>query len=133
MLGWSVRTGVFRKTTQRRLVAWLALFAVWLAVAAPVISQVLPVGDAHLDLGAWCTGHGLADPPSGTPSDPHALHADKCGYCGLLGHSPLLSGDAIIPPEFARFSQRHELQTDLPAVDARPRLSASPRGPPLIG
>jgi Protein of unknown function (DUF2946) len=124
---------VFRKATQRRLVTWLALFAVWLAVAAPVISQVLPFSDTHLDLGAWCTGHGLADHASGAASDPHALHADKCGYCGLLGHSPALSGDAILAPEFARFSQRPHVHTELPAVDARPRLSASPRGPPLIG
>jgi hypothetical protein len=105
----------------------------WLAVAAPVISQVAPVSDAHLDLGAWCTGHGLADHPSGAPSDPHALHADKCGYCGLLGHSPLLVGGATPPPAFARFSHRVRTHMDLPVVDARPLLSASPRGPPLIG
>jgi Protein of unknown function (DUF2946) len=110
--------------------------ALWLLVVAPTISQTLSSFSSAPDLGAWCTGHGLSDehPSPSTPHDP-VLHADKCGYCALLGHSPLLAGGGLATfigvlaldaaPVAGRVHRWHAL----------PLLSADPRGPPsfLIG
>lgn len=126
--GWG--SPVFRKATHRRFVAWLAMAAIWLTVVAPVISQTLPVEQAWPDQEAWCTSHGLSDQHPSMPSDP-SMHMDKCGYCALLGHSPLLSGSvsvALQPSLLA--AQAPTLWT--PGIDVvEPILSANPRGPPL--
>lgn len=103
----------------------------WLLVAAPTVSRALPSTWWSPDLGAWCTGHGLSDQhptPAGDPAD----HADKCGYCVLLGHAPLLGGHAA-PMVFAAW-----LPPPAPFVQANapwhalPLLSANPRGPPSL-
>ncbi|WP_430390073.1 DUF2946 domain-containing protein [Dyella sp. 20L07] len=121
-----------RSRTPRRFVAWLAVAAMWLLVAAPTVSRTLPSAWSWPDLGAWCTGHGLSDQHPAAPSSPDdpALHADKCDYCALLGHSPLLTGGA------SAVSVTTWLPPLAPAVRinsqwyALPLLSANPRGPP---
>jgi Protein of unknown function (DUF2946) len=110
--------------------------ALWLLVVAPTISQTLSLFSSAPDLGAWCTGHGLSDehPSPSTPHDPR-LHTEKCGYCALLGHSPLLAGaglatfiGALAPAAAPGAGRAHRWH-------ALPLLSADPRGPPslLIG
>ena len=100
----------------------------WLLVAAPTVSRVLPAWMAP-DLGAWCTGHGFDDERPSAPADP-ALHIDKCGYCALLGHTPLAAGGAVA------LVLATLLPDAVPVVRARgpwhaqPLLSANPRGPP---
>jgi hypothetical protein len=125
-------TRVFRKATHRRFVAWLAIAAIWLTIVAPVVSQTLSAEQSWPDLGAWCTDHGLSDQHPSMPSDP-SMHMDKCGYCVLLGHSPLLSGSvsvALQPPLLAiRTPSLWASGIDV----VEPILSANPRGPPLIG
>lgn len=120
----------FRRTTQRSWVAWLATIALWLTIVAPVISQTLPAAPS-LDLGAWCTGHGLSDQHPAAPGDPLA-HTERCGYCGLLGHSPLLPGVASLTLVSIDLLN---LAPVLPVVagEVSPRLlSAHPRGPPAL-
>ncbi len=101
----------------------------WLLVAAPTISRSLPSTGAWPELGAWCTGHGLEEHHPAAP-DGSAWHTDECGYCALLGHSPLLSGAALAAPAAAL------LPALAPSIDADwpwhplPLLSAHPRGPP---
>lgn len=122
---------LIRRRTPQRLVAWLAIVAMWLLVAAPTISRTLPATDAWPELGAWCTGHGLDEHHPSTPDAP-ALHADACGYCALLGHSPLLTGAvlatpvAFVPPALAPIHEASWHWRPLPL------LSANPRGPPRV-
>ncbi len=118
----------FRRTTRRRGIAWLASVALWLSIVAPVISQALPAASGF-DLGAWCTSHGLDEHHHAAPGEPMAP-LDHCGYCGLLGHSPLLPGVASLELPAADL---HDLAPAAPAAQAAPRprvLSAPARGPP---
>jgi hypothetical protein len=120
-----------RKTRQRTWVAWLGLFAMWLTVGMPVVSQFLPGHVGTMDMGGWCTPHGLSNHHPQGPSEPSSP-LDKCGYCSLFCHSPLALGDAslALPPRLlpapARFEQI------LPASPLARLLSARPRGPPSL-
>jgi hypothetical protein len=125
-----------RSSTRRGFVAWLATAALWLLVVAPTISQTLSSFSAAPDLGAWCTGHGLSDehPSPATPHDP-GPHTDKCGYCVLLGHSPLLAGGSLATTITALVPEAAPVAGTAHRWYALPLLSAQPRGPPsfLIG
>jgi hypothetical protein len=119
---------LIRRGTSRRFVAWLAIAAMWLLVVAPTVSRVLPAWMAP-DLSAWCTGHGFDDEHPSTPTD-LVLHIDKCGYCTLLGHTPLAGGGtavlvlATLLPDTAPVVRAYGIR------HAQPLLSANPRGPP---
>ena len=110
----------------------------WLLMAAPVVSQLLapasgmhgmamPMDDAAAMHCGEHAGHG-GDP---TPLQPHNPSLSACGYCDLLGHSPVMASVAWLasaaPPLPIRL---------LPVAPAR-RLSrqlflaAAPRGPPV--
>jgi hypothetical protein len=122
---------VLRKLRHKRCIAWLAMVAMWLTIVAPVVSRVLPDSQMSPALGAWCTGHVLSNQHPSSPSDPTSS-LDHCGYCTLLGHSPLVSGDAIVfsPPALpaAVVLQSWVFR----ASYTEPVLSANPRGPPLL-
>jgi hypothetical protein len=75
------------------LSTWLALLALGLLLAAPTVSRALASVTPTLDLGAWCTGHGL-DRARGAPAHPAADHA--CGYCALASQSPGLVGSVHV-------------------------------------
>ena len=80
---------------RQKLVVWACLFAIWLGILMPTVSQSLKAagaiqryGEIH---GEICTAAGLvsADPgDSGKSSAPHADHWNACGYCTLLANSP---------------------------------------------
>ncbi|WP_353190822.1 DUF2946 domain-containing protein [Pandoraea pnomenusa] len=94
-------------TTRKRLIAWLGLAAMWLAVGMPVVSQMLAAHRAEqarlLDT-AFCRVDGatpsLAVAPAAHDAGPshgtHVSHAshersgDVCGYCSLLANHPPL-------------------------------------------
>lgn len=119
------------KLRHRRFMAWLGMAAIWLTIVAPVVSRTLAVESFMPNLGAWCTGHGLAPHHTPEPSAP-ATPMDHCGYCTLLGHSPLLSGHTIV------FSASTLPAASVPrfwaigATFVDPVLSANPRGPPSL-
>lgn len=103
----------------------------WLLVAAPSVSRLLPITEWSPDLGAWCTGHGLSDQHPSSPGDP-ADHADKCGYCALLGHTPLLGGHAV-PLRLVAWLPAPAAPVHASGRwHALPLLSANPRGPPSL-
>jgi Protein of unknown function (DUF2946). len=119
-----------RRTSRSRLVAWLAMAAVWLTVVMPVISRSLPMsGMDGMDAGAWCTSHGLSTQhPPASPNPSSSL--DKCGYCSLFCHSPMVAGGAVLLPPPQRFPAQDLLAPVVPAGPAPRLISASPRGPP---
>jgi len=122
------------KPGHRKWVAWLAMFAMWLTIVAPVVSQTVAATSWSPDLGGWCEGHaGLVVHSVPHQTDPHAPSSDKCGYCGLLGHSPSLAGTSWQPPSVVW--QGACALTILPtrnAHTARVLLAAAPRGPPVF-
>lgn len=123
-----------------RLTAWLGLLALWLGLAAPVITQMLAARESAaspaVSLAELCSTHAARaihavadDSHEGTPNS--STHHDKaCGYCGFLAHHlPLAGGGFNLPRASTAFG---------PAVYARAlgfRLPARfspnrPRGPP---
>ncbi|WP_199100508.1 DUF2946 family protein [Dyella sp. ASV21] len=84
--------GMGRGRVQRSAVAWLALWALCLLLVAPSVSRLHMAAGMPSGMGAMCGDHGHA-PPS---TDPHHADAlDACGYCVLIGHSPLLGGSIV--------------------------------------
>lgn len=73
--------------TRKHLTAWLGLFAMWLIVLAPVVSQLVVA--ARLDDPATAALCSATQPATATDGGYHA-HGDSlaaCGYCDLLaGH-----------------------------------------------
>lgn len=122
-----------RLKTSRVYVAWLAMLAMALIVVMPAISRVMPMTVAMPGMDAPCPQHdhqaSAQHPDSpGTPADP----MERCGYCVLLSHTPLLTASVIVhvvpaAPNVA--APVVVLPTDRSET---PQLSADPRGPPSL-
>ncbi len=101
----------------------------WLLVAAPTITRVLPVPHAMaMAMGDECPEHAGGQHPSAP--DKSSPHMDLCGYCVLAGESPWLAGGVSV------LSVASSSPALPPAVHsvirwyARPSQGARPRGPP---
>ncbi|MDE2308783.1 MAG: DUF2946 domain-containing protein [Xanthomonadaceae bacterium] len=104
----------------------------WLTVVVPVVSRSMPSGMGPMGSGFRGASHGLGLQHPSAPSDPSAT-LDKCGYCGLFCHSPLVAGEALPAVPSLALSAPLPLVAAVP-VGPRPRwLSAPPRGPPSPG
>jgi hypothetical protein len=123
---------VLRQKVSRQCVAWLALLAMAFIVVMPAISRVMPMDGAMPGMGAPCPEHQAATKhpvsPNG-PTDP----TDKCGYCVLLNHAPLLASGKVL--HLLPVAPNPAAPVVARADDAytSPILSANPRGPPRIG
>jgi hypothetical protein len=138
-------------TARKRLTAWLGLAAMWLAIFAPVISQVLAAHraeQARLPDVAFCTVDGttpslsLAAAATAHAHDAangaHVTHAthdsqgDACGYCSLLAtHPPLVMPAPTGAVSFAWIA-RAGPATAVPPSPARPTLTPPARAPPVL-
>lgn len=119
---------MFRLTGSHRIVAWLALAALSLVVVMPAVSRVMPMTGPMPGMDGACPGH-LAQGAKPSPHLP-AHPTDRCGYCLLLHHSPLLGSGTIayLIPEPPR---RTVIVAAPPAgTSCASSLSADPRGPP---
>lgn len=105
-----------------------------LIVLMPAVSRSLPMDHAMMGVPSSMDGshamhahHHHAGMPD-HPDDPTA----QCGYCVLFSHMPVLAFDApvVLPVVYiATFTPPTVLPRNVPAA---PRLSAHPRGPPLL-
>jgi hypothetical protein len=103
------------------------MVALWLTILAPVVSQAI-ASDAMPSMAAMCGPHH----DHSTPGIPHPMSMEKCGYCGLLGHSPLLSGGSASPLPPSPLP-RLTVVAAPDSVCTKPTLiAASPRGPPIV-
>lgn len=118
-----------RSGAQRRLVAGLAFVAIWLTIVAPVVSRVLPavsVAPAASDMA--CAEHmGNAPDPAKHPNPPTT---DKCGYCNLIGHSPVLVRMAWVATLLPQASCLPSQLPDEWYVRGHSLIAPTPRGPP---
>lgn len=114
----------------RHLTAWLGVFAIWLAIAAPLVSQWRIAQAASPDAVVCGTGHGAHLARAAQQTHDHAAHLDACGYCGLFAHVPAIGGPvaasiAFIPAVFAGAAAPRTL-----AAATRRYPRAYPRAPP---
>ncbi|MCA8085241.1 DUF2946 domain-containing protein [Burkholderia cenocepacia] len=114
----------------RHLTAWLGLFAIWIAIAAPLVSQWRIAQAATPEAIVCSTEHGAHRSSDASGMHDHALHLDACGYCGFFAHSPAIGASAATSVAFIPVVSVSVVA--LPAVAARgdryPR--AYPRAPP---
>jgi hypothetical protein len=78
--------------SHRKLTAWLGLFAIWLSLAMPMVSQAVqrhlnPILSLSVCL-ADSESNGHAITLHTDPSRYHQITAAACGYCGLLASHP---------------------------------------------
>jgi hypothetical protein len=111
---------------------WTCLFAVWLAIAAPVATQLRAAMDVQQSSDDFCS----ARPDAGSrahDSAAHHGHADsKCGYCDLLvHHPPLYSAPSAIPLPVL-FSEDIRIETSGTPVTLRRHVFAWSRDPPQV-
>lgn len=140
---------LMNRTSRNRLVAWLGMAAMWLAIVAPVISQTLASRQQGVDpQAAICSADALAQIVSSALSTPpqtavqsheqtghHMAGADSfdvCSYCGLLAHNvPLTSAP---PAALVRVERVTRLAAAPVAqvVYVKSFNAASPRAPPIV-
>jgi len=103
-----------RPFSHRRLTAWLGLFAMWLVLSAPIVSQMLAHQQRHASLHSLShhmqhrsTEQACDEMPAGTQADDltqHGHHLEKapataaCGYCDLLATHAALPALAPAAP-----------------------------------
>ncbi|MNZ89193.1 hypothetical protein D3C78_1081020 [compost metagenome] len=116
-----------------RLAAWLGLFAMFMAFAGPLYSQLRALDSVALslaiDLNALHCGEGESLAESGQPEWVQCL--EQCGYCNLLASTPAL------PPTLqlalpAPSSVVHQYLPPLQSLPQAPPASRQPRGPPVF-
>ncbi|WP_284320521.1 DUF2946 domain-containing protein [Dyella acidisoli] len=114
-----------------RSVTWLAMLAMALIVVMPVLSRSMSMTAMSVADGD-CPVHQLASTkhPSSpqTPADP----TDRCPYCVLLNHTPLLASGVVV---YLAPVVPVSTIASIHRIDEKPAsrlLSANPRGPPLI-
>ncbi|MEO6918496.1 MAG: DUF2946 domain-containing protein [Collimonas sp.] len=77
---------------RQKIVVWSCLFAIWLGILMPTISQSLKASGAiqvyHQIYNEICTSAGLTHTDPGGKPLPAGDHWNACGYCSLLSHSP---------------------------------------------
>jgi hypothetical protein len=122
---------VFRRKASRQVVSWLALLAMALIVMMPVISRVMPMTGSMQGMGGACPHRmgGKKHPAPNHLADP----TDRCGYCVLLDHQSILAASHVsyLLPAAPIVAESTPIRVR--RMDATPRLSADPRGPPRIG
>jgi hypothetical protein len=123
---------VLRITRSHRYIAWLAMLAMAFVVVVPVVSRMMPMTGAMPGMEGACPEHvslGARQPATPhAPADP----MERCGYCFLLHHSPLLSSSVLVHVLPAA-PERDAPVVALPADRSHaPLLSAEARGPPAL-
>jgi hypothetical protein len=146
------------RTARNRLVAWLGIAAMWLAIVAPLVSQSIAARAAADDpQAALCRadllagiasiaqagdGHGVHQSSSptaqaqagATGQDAHhgPGHLDACSYCGLLAHHlAVVSGAAPGAVRIERITRAQAPATPLAAF-TKSFNAARPRAPPAV-
>lgn len=137
------------RTSRNRLVAWLGMAAMWLAIVAPVISQTLAARAQGIDPQATiCSADALAQivssalppsprltVPSNEPTGHHMAGADSfdaCSYCGLLAHNvPLASAPPAALVRIERVT-RIAAAPVVHVVHVKSFNAASARAPPIV-
>ncbi|OXI85251.1 hypothetical protein CFB40_19620 [Burkholderia sp. AU31652] len=125
-------------TRHARATAWLGLFALVLALVAPLISQLraaapddgLPAAPICSATGNTLVAHAQSQASPDSSSDsPSDRHFDRCGYCGLLaGHPPLQSAVFLSASPAVRHAPPAPL---IPSACHPPkRYALAARGPP---
>lgn len=116
-----------------RLAAWLGLFAMFMAFAGPLYSQLRALDSLPLvliDLEALhCAEQPQSSADDGTPQWVQGL--EQCGYCNLLaGNPPLPASVHLALPAPSSVVLQH-----LPPVESLPQappVASQPRAPPLL-
>lgn len=114
-----------------RIAAWLGLFAMFMAFAGPLYSQLRALDSLQvalaIDLDALHCGEDQPLAADGPPEWVQCL--DQCGYCGLLaGWPPLLPALQLALP--APSSVVHQFLPPRQSLPQAPPASRQPRGPP---
>ncbi|MGU7773884.1 DUF2946 domain-containing protein [Burkholderia sp. MR1-5-21] len=112
--------------SRNRLTAWLGIFAMWLVVFAPIVSQGLAARDGHTPTAPICSVDRQSDADNHAP----AVHFDACGYCDLLAHH--------VPAPASAMPQLHAVESygveqpsvSLAFVSRDVRRAARPRDSP---
>ncbi|MGU7779077.1 DUF2946 domain-containing protein [Burkholderia sp. PU8-34] len=112
--------------SRNRLTAWLGLFAMWLVVFAPIVSQGLAARDANTPTAPICSVDRQPDTDNHAP----AVHFDACGYCDLLAHHVPAPASAI--PQLHAVESYGIAQPSVPLtfVSRDVRRAARPRDSP---
>lgn len=128
--------------SRNRTTAWLGLFAMWLVVFAPLVSQMLMSSRAHEPIAALCSalqpaGASDASLVAHTAPEPvHLSHDDAfgaCGYCHLLEHHVAMPTVAAVEPSGTLAlagTAPPTLSTRFTPLGAFP--SGRPRAPPVV-
>ena len=117
---------------RKRIAAWLGLFAMFMAFAGPLYSQLRALDSLQvalaIDLDALHCGEGQSLLDDGPPEWVKCL--DQCGYCGLLAGSPALP-PAVQLALPAPSSLVHQFLPPIQSLPQAPPATSQPRAPPF--
>jgi hypothetical protein len=114
--------------THRRLTAWLGIFAMWLAVVMPVMSQTLEHVERTSDpFATLCTVDALGHTHSTV-----AGHLDACGYCDMLAHHPAVASTQFVATITSSVAHTHAVALSAGILPNATFPSGRPRAPPVV-
>ncbi|EEF27739.1 conserved hypothetical protein [Ricinus communis] len=121
-----------RASAHVRQIAWTCMFAVWLAIIAPVVTQLRAAMNVQQLSEEICSTQADTSSHSHDPAAHHG-HADStCGYCDLLSHHPPLYGAPSATPLLVLFSEGTRIEASATPVTQRRYVLAWSRDPPQV-
>lgn len=118
---------------RKRIAAWLGLFAMFMAFAGPLYSQLRALDSLPLVLIDLEALHCAELPQTRADQDPPlwVQGLEQCGYCNLLtGHPPLPPSLQLALP--APTSLVHQYLPPAQSLPQAPPHARQPRAPPLF-
>jgi hypothetical protein len=121
-----------RASAPVRQIAWTCLLAVWLAIAAPVVTQLRAAMDVQQVSADLCSTQPDADSHAHDPAA-HRDRADStCGYCDLLVHHPPLHSAPSAKPLPVLFNEGTCVEAPATPTTLRRYVFAWSRDPPHV-
>jgi hypothetical protein len=112
---------------RKHLIAWPGLFAMWLIVLAPLVSQIVAT---HRDVATESVLCSAVQPSASNTLHDHGNRLAACGYCDLLAdHATVPPTPAALPTLFV-LGAPAVMALSLRHVPASPFADARPRAPP---
>ena len=121
------------KTHQKRIVSWIAIFAILLTSFAPIVSHAINLSNSNLQ--EICTSEGMKLIPSGDAPAKHdsSMTMHDCSYCSLTSNEQYISSNNI---QFGSMTvssySRFFIEYTSPVLQTYFQASHPPQAPPAL-
>ena len=122
------------KTNQKRIISWVAIFAILMTTFAPLVSHALSLSNASFV--EVCTSQGvklIQTNDSNSQDQKSNEHSNHCSYCTLATDKAYIhSGDIQLGLTLISSSSKFFIEYESPVLQVHFQSSHPPQAPPAL-